>query len=139
MKKQLYFMSIVAIALIVGGVFLYMNRSDVSPVACTLDAKICSDDSTVGREGPDCEFAKCPNEIDDTHRDDNNETINCVPEQRSIDACTADYTPVCATVAIQCIKAPCEPIQETFSNACNACRNSLVKSYVVGECLDDQR
>lgn len=31
-------------------------------VACTMDAKICADGSAVGREGPNCEFAKCPDE-----------------------------------------------------------------------------
>ncbi len=30
------------------------------PVACTMDAKICSDGSAVGRIAPDCEFAPCP-------------------------------------------------------------------------------
>lgn len=30
------------------------------PVACTLDAKICPDGSSVGRVGPNCEFAQCP-------------------------------------------------------------------------------
>lgn len=29
-------------------------------VACTLDAKICPDGSSVGRSGPNCEFAECP-------------------------------------------------------------------------------
>ena len=29
-------------------------------VACTLDAKECPDGSFVGRSGPNCEFAKCP-------------------------------------------------------------------------------
>lgn len=28
--------------------------------ACTEDARICPDGSTVGRTGPNCEFAKCP-------------------------------------------------------------------------------
>lgn len=28
--------------------------------ACTLDAKICPDGSSVGRTGPNCEFAPCP-------------------------------------------------------------------------------
>ena len=28
--------------------------------ACTLDAKICADGSSVGRTGPNCEFANCP-------------------------------------------------------------------------------
>lgn len=30
--------------------------------------------------------------------------------------------------------APCDPIQETFSNSCNACENPLVRSYIAGEC-----
>ena len=60
--------------------------------------------------------------------------IYCAERDRGADFCTADYTPVCATVEIQCIKAPCNPIQEIFSNACNACKNSLVKSYIAGEC-----
>jgi hypothetical protein len=29
-------------------------------VACTMDAKLCPDGSTVGRVGPDCHFAPCP-------------------------------------------------------------------------------
>lgn len=31
-----------------------------TPVACTMDAKICPDGSSVGRVGPKCEFAACP-------------------------------------------------------------------------------
>ena len=30
--------------------------------ACTEEAKICPDGSSVGREGPNCEFAKCEGE-----------------------------------------------------------------------------
>ncbi len=30
------------------------------PVACTADAKICPDGTGVGRVGPNCEFATCP-------------------------------------------------------------------------------
>ena len=30
------------------------------PVACTQEAKLCSDGSAVGRIGPDCSFAPCP-------------------------------------------------------------------------------
>lgn len=30
-------------------------------VACTLEAKICPDGTAVGRVGPQCEFAACPN------------------------------------------------------------------------------
>lgn len=31
-------------------------------VFCTMDAKICPDGSSVGRQGPNCEFAACPGE-----------------------------------------------------------------------------
>jgi heat shock protein HslJ len=30
------------------------------PVACTMEAKLCPDGTTVGRVPPDCEFAPCP-------------------------------------------------------------------------------
>lgn len=32
----------------------------VAPIACTMDAKVCSDGTAVGRIGPNCEFAPCP-------------------------------------------------------------------------------
>lgn len=31
-----------------------------SPVACTMEARVCPDGSAVGRVGPRCEFAPCP-------------------------------------------------------------------------------
>jgi len=34
--------------------------STPAAVACTLEAKICPDGSSVGRTGPNCEFAPCP-------------------------------------------------------------------------------
>ncbi|MDP3764581.1 MAG: hypothetical protein Q8Q95_03085 [bacterium] len=58
----------------------------------------------------------------------------CTKEQRGVDFCTQVYAPVCAEVNIQCIKAPCNPIKETFSSSCEACKNQLVSSYVIGEC-----
>lgn len=38
-----------------------MGGSD-GMVACTMEAKLCPDGSAVGRQGPNCEFAKCPGE-----------------------------------------------------------------------------
>lgn len=29
-------------------------------VACTMEAKLCPDGSSVGRQGPNCEFSACP-------------------------------------------------------------------------------
>lgn len=62
------------------------------------------------------------------------ETVKCVPEQRNADLCTTDYDPVCAKVNVQCITTPCDPVNETFSNACKACKNPLTESYIAGEC-----
>ncbi len=41
-----------------------------SQIACTLEAKICPDGSSVGRTGLKCEFSKCPDEVFKTLYDD---------------------------------------------------------------------
>lgn len=38
----------------------YCGRLSNQPVACTMDARICPDGTAVGRQGPNCEFAPCP-------------------------------------------------------------------------------
>lgn len=48
--------------------------------------------------------------------------------------CTMEYAPVCAKVSIQCIKAPCEPIKETFGNKCQMNANKLATFLHDGEC-----
>jgi hypothetical protein len=40
--------------------------------------------------------------------------------------CTMEYAPVCAEVQVQCIKAPCFPMKQTFGNACSAGKNSIL-------------
>lgn len=37
------------------------NSGNQQLVACTMEAKLCLDGSSVGRTGPNCEFALCPN------------------------------------------------------------------------------
>lgn len=37
---------------------------DEKEIACTKEAKICPDGTAVKREGPDCEFPKCPGETE---------------------------------------------------------------------------
>ena len=61
-------------------------------------------------------------------------TVKCLSQQRGDLICPSVYDPVCALVSVQCIKAPCSPIEQTFGNACEACRNSLVEEYRNGEC-----
>jgi hypothetical protein len=95
-------------------------------VMCTMDAKICPDGSAVGRSGPRCEFAPCPT----------TQTVVghvCTDAERNR-ACTREYMPVCAAVAVQCITTPCNPVPETYGNGCSACANPQVLSYTQGSC-----
>ena len=66
-NKTVTIFTILAFAL--GGVFYILyptpNEYEASKdkggqVACTQEARVCSDGSYVGREGPNCEFAPCP-------------------------------------------------------------------------------
>lgn len=36
------------------------SSDDTNTVACTMEAKLCPDGTSVGRSGPKCEFAECP-------------------------------------------------------------------------------
>jgi hypothetical protein len=63
--------------------------------------------------------------------------IDCLPEQRNADVCIEIYQPVCGQMQVECIKAPCDPIKQTFSNSCKACTNPRVISYTEGECADN--
>jgi hypothetical protein len=49
--------------------------------ACTLEAKLCPDGSSVGRVGPDCEFAACP-------------TVIATPIETSMASATPSATPI---------------------------------------------
>jgi hypothetical protein len=45
-----------------------------------------------------------------------------------------EYAPVCASVAIQCIKAPCDPVEQTFGNRCQMNANKLATFLHEWEC-----
>jgi len=57
MNKSLIIGVIVVVLL---GSFFIINNKKEGPVACTLEARLCADGSSVGRTGPMCEFAECP-------------------------------------------------------------------------------
>lgn len=50
---------VVGILVIAGGIWAWQSQKE-KPVVCTQDAKLCPDGSSVGRTGPNCEFAACP-------------------------------------------------------------------------------
>jgi|GEM_PF-928413 len=211
MKKNIiifYGATIVILAGIVGfGVYKINFADNGNQKFCSMEAKICADGTTVGRTGPNCEFAICPTEsvktgnISETEAQDiaqktcikggetlasgyynensktwwfdanlnstqkgcspacvvneetktaeinwrctglispNNGIIDCLESQRG-KFCAQVYDPVCATVNVQCIKAPCNPVQQTFSNPCMACGNPVVSSYIKGACSEQKQ
>lgn len=69
---------VLILAIAIGGIFWMQEKKDTietrktpevvnvqksevkNEVACTMEAKLCDDGSSVGRSGPNCEFARCP-------------------------------------------------------------------------------
>jgi hypothetical protein len=159
--KYLY-LSLILLILILSG----CSKND-NALMCTQEAKICSDGTAVGRNGSNnCEFNACPadkiyigespekcmvikfacTENRQAFFDDKGcgcEVIKTTEKLKAIDctertqACTREYMPVCGQVQVQCIRAPCLPIMQTFSNKCEACANNFTISYTEGACAED--
>jgi len=92
---------------------------------------LCKDPALGVEQIPETKERYCSNDFEVVESD----FIECLPEQRNADACIQIYQPVCATVNVQCVTEPCNPVKETFSNSCHACVNELVEGYVIGECV----
>ncbi|NTU98665.1 hypothetical protein HGA64_01500 [Candidatus Falkowbacteria bacterium] len=53
-------------------------------------------------------------------------------------ACTMEYNPVCGQKQVQCIKAPCNPVKQTYSNKCML--NAAKAEYLyAGECKKEDK
>lgn len=59
-SKWLLLSSIILVLIIISTSAAYFFLNSKSQVACTLEAKLCPDGSSVGRTGPKCEFTACP-------------------------------------------------------------------------------
>lgn len=57
-----------------------------------------------------------------------------ISQAEETSVCTMQYEPVCAEVQLQCIKAPCPAIKETFGNKCMMNSNKLAKFLYEWEC-----
>lgn len=127
-----------------------------SPKACTKEAKLCSDGSSVERTGPNCEFSTCPEpkvctqetkicpdgsiserigpncEFRACPAEGKLVTNACIADNRG-KSCPEDYTPVCGwfNQSIQCIKYPCAT---TYSNSCEACNDLKIDYWTEGPC-----
>ena len=64
-----------------------------------------------------------------------NAQLGCTDAQKQAQACTSQYAPVCGYQNVQCVSAPCDPIQvNQYSNSCGACSSGEIDSYVIGAC-----
>ena len=52
----------IVLLIAIGGFALLFTDGNKNEIACTMEAKICPDGSSLGRTGPNCEFASCPGE-----------------------------------------------------------------------------
>jgi len=112
---------------------LCCKSSEDFPSSCLIGACGCSPDNNKEVKVCNCGEGKCFSGMGCANI---KQITFCTQEQRNADVCYQIYDPVCAKVNIQCIKAPCDPIYQTFSNACEACKNSLVESYTKDECAN---
>jgi len=69
-RNQKIFTSIIIVLIVLVGCgtsYYFINKQSQKQTTCTLEAKICPNGSAVGRIGPNCEFAACPETaIDET-------------------------------------------------------------------------
>lgn len=59
-KLPLIIAAVILVATLITGGAYFLNQQSNNKIACTQEAKLCPDGSSVGRTGPKCEFAKCP-------------------------------------------------------------------------------
>jgi hypothetical protein len=65
MKNVNIAIAVVFLIALVGSILTLTFKEAEAPtdVACTMDAKVCPDGTAVGRVGPQCEFAPCPEPV----------------------------------------------------------------------------
>lgn len=112
---------------------ILISGCDEKPTACTEEAKLCPDGSAVGRTGPDCEFAPCP------------ETEEQEPEETKAEcSINTDCVPAACCHAKECVprsQAPnckgmmctmeCAPGTIDCGGSCQ-CINNECKAVIMG-------
>lgn len=101
--------SAAALIAIGGGALFYYHKPNTQPVACTLEAKICPDGSAVGRSGPACEFAACPETASTA-----SEIATSTTKGQGTLKGQMTIGPVCP---VETINNPCKPTPEMYAAA----------------------
>ncbi len=128
-------MVIVAVVVVVclGAGYWYLNQPEQR--GCTMEAKLCPDGSAVGRSGPNCEFAPCPEGLGTNEPvPPDTETPGCVLENchgldiqcgaKAPEMCTAMYGlgDKCLQYA-ECgiVNGNCQQIENAQFTRCKTC------------------
>lgn len=90
------------------------------PNTCNIGACGCSPDNSHEVKVCNCGERKCWTGTECATK--------CTSEDREAEACLALYEPVCG-----------EPVHETYSNDCVACKDPEIMYYTEGECTNDQK
>jgi hypothetical protein len=65
------------------------------------------------------------------------EKVEAVEPGGSDKPCTREFMPVCGEIQVQCVTTPCDPIQTTFANRCEA-ENAGATNIAEGACVDEE-
>lgn len=60
LRNFLIFFTLFLLIAGIGAGTYFLGKNQTSQTACTMEAKVCPDGTSVGRTGPKCEFAPCP-------------------------------------------------------------------------------
>lgn len=103
------------LSLIVAGAY-FLGTKTIGQKTCTLEAKVCADGSSVGRVGPNCEFAACPTATPDP-------TASWTEYVNNIYGVSFRYPP--GTKVLKCGGEPSNS-PETFSGTADGTETSCV-------------
>ena len=101
MKKIIIAIAILILVVVISFLLWPKLFNAHQPIACTAEAKLCPDGSAVGRTGPNCEFAECPN------NDGNGDCVCPSGYVKEGDACNPSCyykNPPCLMPSIACKK-----------------------------------
>lgn len=108
------------------------HTPSISPpfTACTDDAKLCSDGSSVGREGPNCEFATCPGE----NPNGQNANIQTLCEQSG--GTWLEEHNECEAASGGLDEAACSELGGTVIECASACRHDPSAQGCIEVCIN---
>jgi len=125
----------VAIVLVIAAAAVLLVSSPGGQKACTMEAKICPDGTAVGRTGPNCEFAPCPNATGmpnpaSVYCEEQGSTLIIVEDSGGVRGAQAGYCNIAENVA-------CEEWEFFRSNGTNCTSESgVTKTYLKkGNCV----